>query len=179
MANRDKAAALYDERFCRMWEYYLATSEISFRYLDNMNFQIQLAPDRNTLPLARDYMIEAERHPPPGRGWWIARPAERSPDLRSLWLTGNGVELHAKADGPDDGPLVVLLHGFPEFWFGWRHQLAPLAGAGFRVVAPDLRGYNLSDKPAGSDAYRPGCARRRRAGRRRCTGTRPVRGRRP
>ena len=66
MANRDKAAELYDERFVRMWEYYLATSEISFRFLDNMNFQIQLAPDRNTLPLARDYMIEAERtHPGP------------------------------------------------------------------------------------------------------------------
>ena len=61
MANRQRAAELYDERFVRMWEYYLATSEISFRYLDNMNFQIQLCPDRNTLPLARDYMVEAER----------------------------------------------------------------------------------------------------------------------
>ena len=60
-ANWDRAAALYDERFCRMWEYYLATSEVSFRYLDNMNFQIQLAPDRNTLPLARDYMLDEER----------------------------------------------------------------------------------------------------------------------
>jgi pimeloyl-ACP methyl ester carboxylesterase len=46
-----------------------------------------------------------------------------------------------------DGPLVVLLHGFPEFWYGWRLQIAPLAAAGFRVVAPDLRGYNLSSKP--------------------------------
>ena len=62
-ANWDRAAALYDERFCRMWEYYLATSEVSFRYLDNMNFQIQLAPDRNTLPLARDYMLDEERAP--------------------------------------------------------------------------------------------------------------------
>ena len=61
MANRQRAAELYDERFVRMWEYYLATSEISFRYLDNMNFQIQLCPDRNTLPLARDYMVDAER----------------------------------------------------------------------------------------------------------------------
>ena len=41
----------------------------------------------------------------------------------------------------------MLLHGFPEFWYGWRHQLGPLADAGFRVVAPDQRGYNLSDKP--------------------------------
>jgi cyclopropane-fatty-acyl-phospholipid synthase len=61
MANRAQAAALYDERFVRMWEYYLATSEISFRYLDNMNFQIQLAAERDALPLTRDYMVDAER----------------------------------------------------------------------------------------------------------------------
>ena len=48
-----------------------------------------------------------------------------------------------------EGPLVVLLHGFPEFWFGWRLQIAPLIAAGFRVVAPDTRGYNLSSKPEG------------------------------
>jgi pimeloyl-ACP methyl ester carboxylesterase len=52
-----------------------------------------------------------------------------------------------------DGPLVVLLHGFPEFWFGWRLQIAPLAAAGFRVVVPDTRGYNLSSKPEGFEAY--------------------------
>ena len=55
-----------------------------------------------------------------------------------------------------DGPLVVLLHGFPEYWYGWRHQIRPLAAAGFRVVAPDLRGYNLSSKPAGVGAYDAG-----------------------
>ena len=52
-----------------------------------------------------------------------------------------------------DGPLLVLLHGFPEFWFGWRLQIQPLAAAGFRVVAPDTRGYNLSSKPEGFEAY--------------------------
>ena len=52
-----------------------------------------------------------------------------------------------------DGPLIVLLHGFPEFWFGWRLQIEPLAAAGFRVVAPDTRGYNLSSKPEGLEAY--------------------------
>src|SRR5947199_5267563 len=52
-----------------------------------------------------------------------------------------------------EGPLVVLLHGFPEFWYGWRLQIAPLAAAGFRVVAPDTRGYNLSSKPDGVKAY--------------------------
>ncbi|HEY6759107.1 MAG TPA: alpha/beta hydrolase [Baekduia sp.] len=52
-----------------------------------------------------------------------------------------------------DGPLVVLLHGFPEFWYGWRSQIAPLAAAGYRVVAPDLRCYNLSSKPDCAAAY--------------------------
>jgi pimeloyl-ACP methyl ester carboxylesterase len=52
-----------------------------------------------------------------------------------------------------DGPLIVLLHGFPEFWYGWRRQIEPLAAAGFRVVAPDTRGYNLSSKPDGVTAY--------------------------
>ena len=61
VASWDRAATLYDERFCRMWEYYLAASEVFFRVQDGMNFQIQLAADRRTLPLARDYMIDAER----------------------------------------------------------------------------------------------------------------------
>src|SRR5947209_15673753 len=52
-----------------------------------------------------------------------------------------------------DGPLFVLLHGFPEFWFGWRLQIAPLVAAGFRVVAPDTRGYNLSSKPERFESY--------------------------
>src|SRR5690348_14973560 len=52
-----------------------------------------------------------------------------------------------------DGPLIVLLHGFPEFWFGWRLQIEPLVAAGFRVLAPDTRGYNLSSKPDAFQAY--------------------------
>lgn len=67
----------------------------------------------------------------------------------------NGITLHAVEAGPPDGPLVLLLHGFPEFWWGWRRQIEPLAAAGLRVVAPDMRGYNLSDKPSGIDAYVP------------------------
>ena len=51
------------------------------------------------------------------------------------------------------GPLVVLLHGFPEFWYAWRQQILQLAAAGFRVFAPDLRGFNLSAKPRGVRAY--------------------------
>ena len=65
----------------------------------------------------------------------------------------DGVTLHVIEAGPEDGPLVILLHGFPEFWWGWRYQIAPLVEAGFRVVVPDQRGYNLSDKPQGRRAY--------------------------
>src|ERR1041385_2469421 len=64
------------------------------------------------------------------------------------------VQLHYVEAG--DGALVVLLHGFPEFWYGWRQQIAPLVEAGFRVVAPDLRGYNLSSGPDGIAAYTAG-----------------------
>ena len=63
------------------------------------------------------------------------------------------VTLNAVAAGPKDGPVVILLHGFPEFWYGWRKQIDPLAGAGFRVIVPDQRGYNQSSKPRGVRAY--------------------------
>ncbi|HTT32040.1 MAG TPA: alpha/beta hydrolase [Methylomirabilota bacterium] len=56
-------------------------------------------------------------------------------------------------NGPSDGPVVVLLHGFPEFWYGWRKQIEPLANAGFRIIVPDQRGYNLSSKSSGVAAY--------------------------
>lgn len=63
------------------------------------------------------------------------------------------VTLGLVSAGPRDGPLTVLLHGFPEFWFGWRHQIGPLAAAGLQVVALDQRGYNRSSKPAEVAAY--------------------------
>src|SRR5271169_957786 len=69
------------------------------------------------------------------------------PQLEDLWFERDRVRLHAVAAGPKDGPLVILLHGFPEFWYSWRKQIGPLADAGFRVVAPDQRGYNVSSKP--------------------------------
>ena len=75
-------------------------------------------------------------------------------ELREGYAEVGDVRLHYVEAG--DGPLVVLLHGFPEFWYGWRLQIAPLAAAGFRVVAPDLRGYNLSSKPDGVAAYTAG-----------------------
>ena len=64
-----------------------------------------------------------------------------------------GIELHVVEAGPEDGPLAILLHGFPEFWWGLRHQIDALARAGFRVVAPDMRGYNLSERPEDTRAY--------------------------
>jgi len=70
------------------------------------------------------------------------------------FVTTNGVRLHVVEAGPANGPLVVLLHGFPEFWCAWRSQIDPLAAAGYRVLAPDQRGYNTSDKPEGIGAYR-------------------------
>jgi pimeloyl-ACP methyl ester carboxylesterase len=84
----------------------------------------------------------------------VTDPEEGQPDATSVLLPGpwahrdvsaNGVRLHAAEAG--QGPLVLLLHGFPQFWWTWRHQLTGLAAAGLRVVAPDLRGYGASDKP--------------------------------
>lgn len=65
----------------------------------------------------------------------------------------NGVSLHVVEAGPEDGPLLILLHGFPEFWWAWRHQITPLAERGHHVVVPDMRGYNLSDAPKEVAAY--------------------------
>lgn len=73
--------------------------------------------------------------------------------LTHHYVPTNGLRLHVVQTGPADGPLVVLLHGFPEYWASWRAQLAALATAGYRVWAPDQRGYNLSDKPLGIAAY--------------------------
>jgi pimeloyl-ACP methyl ester carboxylesterase len=76
------------------------------------------------------------------------------PPLRQRFVSADGVRLHVVEAGPEDGPLVVLLHGFPEFWYGWRHQIGPLAGAGYRVLVPDQRGYDASDKPRRVSDYR-------------------------
>jgi pimeloyl-ACP methyl ester carboxylesterase len=84
----------------------------------------------------------------------VSSPSDDRPDATSVLLPGpwthrdisaNGIRLHAAEAG--SGPLVLLLHGFPQFWWTWRAQLPALAAAGFRAVAPDLRGYGASDKP--------------------------------
>jgi pimeloyl-ACP methyl ester carboxylesterase len=73
-------------------------------------------------------------------------------DVIHDYIVANGVRLHCATMG-DGSKTVILLHGFPEFWYSWRHQMQPLADAGFKVVAPDLRGYNLSDRPTERHSY--------------------------
>jgi epoxide hydrolase 4 len=76
-------------------------------------------------------------------------------DLRERMVeVDTGVRLHVVEAGEQRDPPVILLHGFPEFWYSWRKQFEPLANAHLHVVAPDMRGYNVSDKPRGVDAYR-------------------------
>lgn len=74
-------------------------------------------------------------------------------DIRFARARVNGLDMHYAEAGAEDAPPVILLHGFPEFWAGWRRQIPALAAAGFRVIAPDQRGYNLTAKPQGVAAY--------------------------
>jgi epoxide hydrolase 4 len=70
------------------------------------------------------------------------------------FLETNGIRLHTVLAGPKSGVPIILLHGFPENWCCWIHQIPALVDAGFRVIVPDQRGYNLSDKPKGVRNYR-------------------------
>ena len=72
-------------------------------------------------------------------------------ELKHGFASTNGIKMHYVEVGA--GPLVVLCHGWPESWYSWRHQLPALAEAGFRVVAPDQRGYGQTDKPEAIEAY--------------------------
>lgn len=87
----------------------------------------------------------------------MAEPAEllplpELPGVTHRTLRVAGRAMHVAEAG--EGPLVLLLHGFPELWYSWRHQLTGLAGAGFRAVAPDLRGYGRTDSPPGPTSTR-------------------------
>ena len=86
-----------------------------------------------------------------------ARPSTDPIEIPGPWqhrhVAANGARFHVAEAGPADGPLVLLLHGFPEFWWAWRDQLPALAAAGYRAVAMDLRGYGGSDKTP--DGYDP------------------------
>jgi pimeloyl-ACP methyl ester carboxylesterase len=76
-------------------------------------------------------------------------PMTHEPAFQSI--ATNGIRLRCVVEG--DGPLAVLVHGWPESWYSWRHQIRPLVEAGYRVVVPDVRGYGGSDKPAAIEAY--------------------------
>lgn len=76
------------------------------------------------------------------------------PSAESIRREVNEIELHAVAAGDPDDPLVVALHGFPEFWYGWHRQIEPLVDAGYRLLVPDQRGYNGTEKPDAVRAYR-------------------------
>jgi pimeloyl-ACP methyl ester carboxylesterase len=71
--------------------------------------------------------------------------------LTHRMIEANGIQMHVAEQG--NGPLVILCHGFPESWYSWRHQLAALTEAGFRAVAPDMRGYGQTDRPEAIDQY--------------------------
>ena len=76
-----------------------------------------------------------------------------SGEISQRRVATNGIELNIAEQGAADAPLVLMLHGFPESWYSWRHQFEPLAAAGYHAVAPDMRGYGKSDKPAEISAY--------------------------
>jgi pimeloyl-ACP methyl ester carboxylesterase len=97
--------------------------------------------------------------------FYLARSHEHRSLTRFMTLSGlrsplefrvfhiNGIALHVVLAGPASGKPIVFLHGFPEFWFAWRHQIDHFVSSGYRVIIPDQRGYNLSDKPAGIASY--------------------------
>jgi pimeloyl-ACP methyl ester carboxylesterase len=72
-------------------------------------------------------------------------------DPSHRFIETSGIRMHIAEQGK--GPLVLLCHGFPESWYSWRHQLRALAEVGFRVVAPDMRGFGQTDRPEGIDQY--------------------------
>lgn len=91
----------------------------------------------------------------PHQGIALVTPATMTaPPTSRFFYTAPGIRLHAKVAGPADAPVLLMVHGFPEFWFTWRHQLAAFCDR-YRCVAIDLRGFNLSSQPEAVGAYRP------------------------
>ena len=77
--------------------------------------------------------------------------SQKFPNINQRRVETNGISLNIAEQG--EGPLVLMLHGFPESWYSWRHQFSALAEAGYHAVAPDMRGYGDSDKPFEIEAY--------------------------
>jgi len=74
--------------------------------------------------------------------------------IEHQYISVNGISIHVVLAGPKQGEPLLLLHGFPEAWFCWKEQIEPLANAGYRLIIPDQRGYNLSEKPRGIKNYK-------------------------
>src|ERR1700753_3845725 len=74
-------------------------------------------------------------------------------DVEHVFVDTGEIRMHAAVCGPVDGRAVLLCHGFPESWYSWRHQLSALAQAGYRVIAPDQRGYGQTDAPPDVGSY--------------------------
>ncbi|EFJ13514.1 hypothetical protein SELMODRAFT_181715 [Selaginella moellendorffii] len=74
-------------------------------------------------------------------------------EISHRFVETNGIKMHIAEAGSPGNPVVLLLHGFPELWYSWRHQMPALAAAGYRVVAPDLRGFGQTDAPHGMEKY--------------------------
>jgi epoxide hydrolase 4 len=98
-------------------------------------------------PVQAALLLAAVASPGPA----MAQAADVDARVTHGYADSAGVRIHYAELGK--GPLVVMMHGFPDYWYTWRHQMDALAAAGFRAVAIDLRGYNLSDKPKGEEAY--------------------------
>jgi len=73
--------------------------------------------------------------------------------VRHSRVESNGIWMHVAEQGDRDGPAVLLIHGFPELWFSWRHQMSGLARNGYRAIAPDMRGYGDTDAPSDPQSY--------------------------
>jgi pimeloyl-ACP methyl ester carboxylesterase len=78
---------------------------------------------------------------------------QRETTMKSIEIKARGFVFEALSDGPEDGPLLILLHGLPRNCWEWHHQIPPMAAMGFRVVAPDLRGFCAGARPSGVEAY--------------------------
>src|SRR5271155_4108541 len=79
------------------------------------------------------------------------RRRRRVTEIAHRTVEANGIPIHFAEAG--SGPVVLLCHGFPESWYSWRHQLKALADAGYRAIAPDMRGYGQTDRPDEIERY--------------------------
>ena len=112
--------------------------------------QARVSPRRRDLLRLSAAVVAAFAAPRIGQST-AAEANMKSGEIRHRTVETNGIHMHLAEQG--EGPLVVLCHGFPESWYSWRHQLPALAAAGFHAVAPDMRGYGQTDRPAEIDQY--------------------------